>query len=115
VEWSTFPAAEPRQRSSRTPAPPSPRSTALAAAHFKHKGEPLSPVWAAGCAGNVAAFPVLDLKLTVLVDHDEEGEESANECLKRYRAAGHDPGRLWTKEPGTDFNDLLIARRKGAA
>jgi CHC2 zinc finger/Toprim domain len=89
--------------------------TALAAVHFKHKGEPLAPVWAAGCTNNVAVFPVLDLKLTLLVDHDEPGEESAKACLRRYRAAGRDPGRLRTMTPGTDFNDLLLARRRDTA
>jgi hypothetical protein len=60
--------------------------TGLAAAHFQHVGKPMQPVWAAGSAGNITDFPVL----TLLVDHDEGGEQRANACRQHYRAAGRE-------------------------
>jgi len=50
--------------------------TVLAAAlHITHRGTALQPAWAAGCADNLANFPVLAgiETLTLLVDHDKNG------------------------------------------
>lgn len=85
--------------------------TALAAAHFKRNGERMQPVWAAGCKDNIADFPIIGTDLVLLVDHDEAGERAANTCRARYRAVNRDVERVQTREPGTDFNDLLLERR----
>jgi len=68
--------------------------TALAAAHFQHRGKPIQPVWAAGNTGNISNFPLLDLDLTLLVDHDlnGQGQAAAAYCAERW-TRGHRFGR----------------------
>ena len=88
--------------------------TVLAAAtRLKHHDKPMRPAWAAGSAGNITKFPVLaDVKqLTLLVDHDASGQQSADTCRMRWYAAGRDVARLRPKRAGTDFNDLILERR----
>jgi putative DNA primase/helicase len=73
--------------------------------------------WAAGDAGELAQFPVLSgiTSLSIGVDHDtvekgERGQRAAEECSQRWRSAEREVFRLVPQEPGTDANDLLIAR-----
>jgi hypothetical protein len=49
-------------------------------------------------------------KLTLLVDHDANGEMSAATCRLTWRMAGRKVMRLKTDRRGTDFNDLVLAR-----
>jgi hypothetical protein len=62
-------------------------TTLSAALHVRHRGTLLQPAWAAGCADNMANFPVLPglTALTLLVDHDESGrgQKVAAECASR--------------------------------
>ena len=78
-----------------------------------YRGAPMRPAWAAGSSGNISKFPVLaDVKeLTLLVDHDAEGERCANACRYAWRARGREVMRLQTDRPGSDFNDLVLERR----
>jgi phage/plasmid primase-like uncharacterized protein len=84
--------------------------TVLSAATFSYRGEPLTPAWAAGDAGNLAGFPVIKgvERLVVLVDRDANGrgQEAAGECAHRWRAAGRKVVRLIPRK-GKDFNDLV--------
>jgi hypothetical protein len=87
--------------------------TVLAAAtRLLYRGAPMHPAWAAGSGGNIGKFPVIDADLTLLVDHDEQGEGCANQCRRRWRLAGRDVVRLRPDRPGTDFNDLVLERCK---
>ena len=54
-------------------------TTLAAATRIEHRGTLLRPAWAAGSAGNMAAFPVLSGidALTLLVDNDEFRRRSA--------------------------------------
>jgi Toprim domain len=86
--------------------------TALAAAtRITHRGEPLRPTWATGCAGNMKRFPVIDgvARLIILVDNDasETGQRAAEECACRWGDAGREVIRLLPRKLGTDFNDLV--------
>jgi Toprim domain/CHC2 zinc finger len=88
--------------------------TVLAAAtRLQHRGVPMRPAWAAGSSGNISKFPVLaDVnQLTLLVDHDASGQQSAETCRLRWRAAGRKVTRLRPKRPGADFNDLVLEQR----
>ena len=88
--------------------------TVLAAAtRLQYRGVPMRPAWAAGSSGNISKFPVLaDVKqLTLLVDHDASGQQSADTCRLRWRAAGRKVIRLRPKRAGADFNDLVFERR----
>jgi hypothetical protein len=88
--------------------------TVLAAAtRLQHRGGPMRPAWAAGSSGNISKFPVLvDVKqLTLLVDHDASGQQRADTCCLRWRAAGRKVIRLRPKRAGADFNDLVLERR----
>jgi hypothetical protein len=86
--------------------------TALAAAtRITHRGRPLRPAWATGCAGNMRRFPVIDgvKQLVILVDNDasETGQRAAEECARRWSDGGREAIRLLPRKLGTDFNDLL--------
>ncbi len=86
--------------------------TVFAAATGRTHGNALlQPAWAAGCAGNMASFPVLPgiEHLTLLVDHDENGagERAAEECARRWIQAGREIELLIPNEIGADFNDLI--------
>jgi DNA polymerase len=87
--------------------------TVLAAAHFQHKGKPVQPVWAAGNADNIRKFPVLGLDLTLLVDHDlnGQGQAAAARCAERWTRAGRSVTQLKPKQPGEDFNDIIMRRK----
>jgi hypothetical protein len=84
-------------------------TTLAAATCATYRGARLQPAWAAGCAGNMRSFPVLDgiEQLILLVDNDETGREAAEACAKRWYEAGRCVIRLTPPEPGTDFNDWV--------
>jgi putative DNA primase/helicase len=82
-----------------------------AATMLSHRGVPLSPAWATGCAGNLRRLPVLDgvEQLVILVDNDRSGtgQKAAEECAQRWSDAGRKVTRLMPKSEDTDFNDLV--------
>jgi hypothetical protein len=89
--------------------------TVLAAAtRIAHRGTSLSPAWAAGDAGHLAALPILAgiEVLTLLVDHDESrtGQDAAQACSARWTAAGREVIRLVPRLVRTDFADLVRGR-----
>jgi hypothetical protein len=90
-------------------------TTLAAALDVTHRGTLLQPAWAAGCADNMANFPLLAgiTTLTLLVDHDENGtgQEAAAECARRWVAAGREVIRLTPRERGADFNDIVMGKR----
>ncbi len=65
-----------------------------------------SPVWAAGCKGGLAKFPVLAGidALTVFSDPEPGGVEAARACARRWQNAGHE-GTV-VIPPGSDWNDI---------
>ena len=75
--------------------------------------------WACLSAGNIATFPVLDgiECLTIVADNDapdargrRAGQDAAEECARRWHAAGREV-RIWTAPTeGADFADLAQAR-----
>ena len=87
-------------------------TVAAAATRIEHKGTKLQPAWAAICAGNLAALPVLTgiEHLTILVDKDESGtgEHAANECTRSWIKAGRYVNQLIPHFTGTDFNDIAL-------
>jgi hypothetical protein len=86
-------------------------TTLAAAIRITHRGTYLRPAWAAGFAGNMAAFPALPgiEVLTLLVDNDENGrgQAAAVECASRWADTGKEVIRLTPGECGADFNDLV--------
>ena len=64
------------------------------------------PVWAAGSADAIRAFPVLGGigALTVFADVDRAGMEAARSCVARWAEAGRE-ARI-CRPPRGDFNDL---------
>lgn len=83
-----------------------------AALHLRHRGEALTPAWAAIDADNLKLFPVLaDVQqLIILVDNDVRGmgQEKARECSSRWVRAGKKVRRLTPNKQGADFNDILV-------
>jgi hypothetical protein len=73
-----------------------------------------SPVWAAGNAGAIAAFPVLRgvEALTIFADGDKAGTKAATTCAERWRGEGREV-TVRAAPAGLDWND--IARRRAAA
>ena len=67
-----------------------------------------APVWAAGSAGGVEAFPVLPGVecITVFADQGERGVEAAAGCAGRWRAAGHE-ARVVAPRLAGDWNDAM--------
>jgi hypothetical protein len=86
-------------------------TTAAAATRIICHNTLLQPAWAAGCASNMASFPVLPgiESLTLLVDHDASGagQEAAAACAHRWRTAGREVIRLTPRDLGADFNDII--------
>ena len=87
--------------------------TVLAAAtRILHRGAPLQPAWSAVSAGALGRLPVVPgvEQLIVLVDHDDngQGQAAAARCAERWSRAGRSVTRLKPKQPGTDFNDLIM-------
>lgn len=67
-----------------------------------------TPVWAAIDAGNLADLPVLDgiEALTIAADHDEAGERAAEDCARRWHAAGRRVFIVKAPQAGADLNDV---------
>jgi hypothetical protein len=90
-------------------------TTLAAALHIPHRSTVLQPAWAAGCADNMASFPVLAgiRTLTLLVDNDKNGagQKAAAECARRWVAAGREVIRLTPRKLGADFNDIVMGKR----
>jgi Toprim domain/DNA polymerase family A/CHC2 zinc finger len=90
--------------------------TVLAAAtRIPHRGQPLTPAWAAVSDGGIKQLPLVDgvSELILLVDHDRNGagQNAALACERRWRQAGRAVLQLMPNEPGWDFNDVIIRRR----
>ncbi|WP_456306539.1 DUF7146 domain-containing protein [Muricoccus nepalensis] len=68
-----------------------------------------APVWAAGDAGSIAGFPVLNgiEELTVFADSDDRGAGlgAARKCASRWAKAGR-LARITAAPAGSDFADL---------
>jgi putative DNA primase/helicase len=73
----------------------------------------LSPVWALGSAGAIAAFPVLTgiEALTLLREHDDANARAADQVTCRWQAQGREVFDAWPNV-GKDVNDSL---KEGAA
>ena len=71
------------------------------------------PTWSVIDAGGMTSFPVLDHvgRLTIMADNDvsETGQRAAAACRDRWAAAGKAVRLAMPKEPGQDFNDVLLA------
>lgn len=65
------------------------------------------PSWSVIDAGNLAGLPVLERvrALVIGVDHDDAGIAAANECARRWRAAGIPVRQVKPDKPGQDLND----------
>jgi hypothetical protein len=87
-------------------------TVASAATRIEHRSTWLQPAWALVDAGNLATLPVLSgvEDLTILVDKDESraGEKAADECTRRWLAAGRDVEQLIPRVIGVDFNDIAV-------
>jgi putative DNA primase/helicase len=74
------------------------------------------PVWAAGSAGAIETFPVLDgvESLTVLLEHDESGANAraVQACADRWIAAGKE---VFSADPPPDCGDMNTVLTKGMA
>jgi DNA polymerase len=87
--------------------------TVLAAATRIPWRVPLTPAWSTIDSGGLAKFPVLaDVQhLVVLVDHDDAGMAAARVPRRRWEAAGRRVDTPRPKQPGWDFNDLVLGRK----
>jgi hypothetical protein len=68
------------------------------------------PAWSLCDAGEIANFPVLSgiETLTILVDHDEAGQDSAHECSERWTGAGREVRRVVPNQLDWDMNDVTM-------
>src|SRR5262249_52301471 len=82
---------------------------------LSYGGASLIPAWALISSGKLAVLPVLPdvQRITVLVDHDLNGEgQAAAERLERaWGAANRTVLRLLPDNPGDDFNDIVLRGR----
>ncbi len=71
----------------------------------------LRPTWALGCAGAIAAFPLLDgvTALSILREHDEANRRDADRCATRWHSAGREVFDVWPTS-GKDLNDAIRVR-----
>jgi hypothetical protein len=76
---------------------------------------PLTPAWSTIDSGGLAKFPVIDgvEHLVVLVDHDDAGMSAARGPQRRWEAAGRRVDTPRPKQPGWDFNDVVLGRKAG--
>jgi hypothetical protein len=87
--------------------------TVLAAAtRIWRWGALLQPAWSAGSNGVLSNLPPIPgvERLIILVDHDlnRAGQDAAQRCSSTWSRAGRSVVRLTPKQPGTDFNDLVM-------
>ena len=90
--------------------------TVLAAStRLSYDGAQLVPAWALISSGKLAVLPVLPdvQRLTVLVDHDlnGEGQAAAGRLERTWRGAGRTVVQLIPDHPGDDFNDIVLRGR----
>ena len=73
----------------------------------------LTPTWALGSAGAIAAFPVLDeiARLMILAENDEANARDTETCATRWYEAGRD---VVINHPtsGNDLNDALQSMQR---
>jgi len=90
-------------------------TTLAAATCIPYRGSPLTPAWSAVAKGGLGRLPVLpDVpRLILLVDHDEngEGQKAAARSKQVWCAAGRTVEPLIPKQPGWDFNDVVLGRK----
>jgi hypothetical protein len=87
--------------------------TVLAAAtRIPHRGQPLTPAWAAVSDGGIKVLPLIEgvSDLILLVDHDRNGagQAAAMACERRWRQAARKVLQLMPNELGWDFNDVIM-------
>jgi DNA polymerase len=89
--------------------------TVLAAATRIPWRVPLTPAWSTVDSGGLAKFPVIEgvEHLVVLVDHDDAGMAAARGPQRRWHAAGRRVDTPRPKQPGWDFNDVVLGRKAG--
>jgi Toprim domain len=89
-------------------------TTLAAATRIPYSGAPLRPAWAAVSAGGMSKLPPIAgvEHLTLLVDHDIEGQAAAKRCMERWTCANRQVLRLTPKRAGTDFNDLIMPKQE---
>ena len=86
-----------------------------AATRIPHRGQPLTPAWAAVCDGGIKGLPLIEgvSELILLVDHDRNGVGQA--AAKACDSAGGRPAarslQLMPNEPGMGFQRCNNARR----
>jgi hypothetical protein len=89
-------------------------TTLAAASRLCYQGAPLQPAWAVLSASALRRFPIIpDVEqLVILADHDRngEGQAAAEDCKQTWLHAGRRGAVLLPDHPGSDFNDLVIAR-----
>jgi hypothetical protein len=89
-------------------------SVAAAATRVKRWGALLQPAWSAISTQGLRKLPVVpDVeRLIILVDHDLNGagQAAATVCAERWSRAGRSVVRLMPKQPGADFNDLIMGQ-----
>jgi DNA polymerase len=95
--------------------------TVLAAAtRIPWQGAPLTPAWSTISAYGIRQFPVIDSvpHLIVLADHDigkdgkdGEGQRAARTCKETWTATGRQVTPLMPRQPGWDFNDVVLGRK----
>jgi len=90
--------------------------TVLAAStRLAYDGAQLVPAWALISSGKLAVLPVLPdvQRLTVLVDHDlnGQGQAAAARLERTWRSAGRTVVQLIPDHPGEDFNDIVLRGR----
>jgi hypothetical protein len=87
-------------------------TTLAAATRLPYEGKPLVPAWATLSSGMMGALPVIPdvSNLTLLVDHDlnGEGQAAADQAERAWQIAGRAVLQLMPDEPGADFNDVVL-------
>ena len=82
-------------------------TTLAAATRIPHRGQPLTPAWAAVSDGGIKQLPVIDgvSELILLVDHDRNGagQDAAMACERRWRQAGREVAAADAQRAGLGF------------
>jgi hypothetical protein len=87
-------------------------TTLAAATRISRWGGLLQPAWSAVASGVLGSLPPIPgvKRLIILVDHDLNGagQAAALRCGENWSRAGREVVRLTPKQPGSDFNDLVM-------